>query len=67
MADALVENVATARRYAAAKKASQLMETLPSLTKVQLARLLQSVADNDQVGDAIDVPERINALASGLA
>jgi TIR domain-containing protein len=64
MADALVENMAQAGSFQAARDAMPLLERLPKLTPTQVARLMQSVTDNDQVAKAIRVPERIRALIS---
>jgi hypothetical protein len=66
MADALVENMAQAGSFQAARDAMPLLERLPKLTPTQVARLMQSVTDNDQVAKAIRVPERISALISRL-
>ena len=65
--DSLVENVATAISFQAARNAMDLLEKIPRLTQAQVTRLLQSINENDQVGKAIRVPERINALISRSA
>lgn len=66
MADALVENMAQAGSFQAARDAMPLLERLPKLTPTQAARLMQSVTDNHQVAKAIRVPERISALISRI-
>jgi nucleoside 2-deoxyribosyltransferase len=64
MADALVENMAQASSFQAARDAMPLLERLPKLTPTQVAKLMQSITDNDQAANAIRVPERIRALVS---
>jgi hypothetical protein len=64
LADALVDNVAHAGSFKSAKSAMSLLERVPHLTQTQVARLVQSITDNKQVGDAIGVPERIRALVA---
>jgi hypothetical protein len=66
MADALVEQVATAFSFQSAKDGMQLLERVPRLSKTQVARLVQSITDNDQVSRAIGVPERIRALVARI-
>jgi len=64
MADALVENMASAWSFQAARDAMPLLERVPKVTQTQTAKLLQSITDNDQVGRAINIPERIRAFVS---
>jgi hypothetical protein len=64
MADALVENLATSRSFQASRDAMPLLERVPKLTKAQVARLVQSITENDQVGNAMRIPERIRLLVS---
>jgi hypothetical protein len=66
LADALVDNVALANNFKSAKGAMTLLERVPHLTQTRVARLVQSITDNKQVGDSIGVPERIRALVARL-
>jgi len=63
MADALVDRVARALTYETAKRAASLVERLPGLNTRQVARLLASIEENDQVKDAFGVPGRLRAIA----
>jgi TIR domain-containing protein len=64
MADALVEGVASAWSFQGAMDAMALLERVPKLTEAQVARLVQSITNNEQVGNAFGVPDRIRALVS---
>jgi hypothetical protein len=64
MADALVERLATSNTWADAKKNMSLVEKLPRLNAPQVARLVTSIEENNQVSEAFGVPQRIrNAVA----
>jgi hypothetical protein len=67
MADALVENMANSRSFQTSRDAMPLLERVPKLNKTQVARLVQSITENDQVANAIRIPERIRSLASRFA
>jgi|SRR5579863_5034477 len=63
MADTLVDGMATAKSFQFARDIMPLLERVPKLTQPQIARLVQSITENGQVGNAGRIPERIRALA----
>jgi hypothetical protein len=67
MADALVDRMANSWSFQTSREAMTLLEKLPKLTQPQVAKLVQSITDNDQVAKAIGVPERIRALVTRVA
>lgn len=66
MADALVENIATSRSFKTSREAMPLLQRVPKLTKTQVARLVQSITENDQVANVTGMPDRIRHLVSRI-
>jgi hypothetical protein len=62
MADALVEKLATSKTYDNARVALTMLERFPHLNSLQMAKLVESIAANDQVRDSRGAPERIRKL-----
>jgi hypothetical protein len=67
MGDALVERMVNSWSFQCSRETMPLLEKLPMLTQTQVARLVQSITENDQIAKAINVPERIRALVSRLS
>ncbi len=66
MADALVEQLATSNTYEDSKAAMTLLERLPHLSGLQVAKLVESIQANDQIRDAFGVPARIRNLVARI-
>jgi hypothetical protein len=66
MADALVERMASSFSYDTSRNTMRLLERVPRLTETQVAKLIQSITDSDQVANSFRVPERIRGLVSRL-
>jgi hypothetical protein len=64
MVDSVVERLAGSNSWADAKRNMTLLERVPRLSASQVARLVLSIDENSQVGEAFGVPQRIRALVS---
>jgi hypothetical protein len=66
MLESLAERMSTSKNWASSKQTALLMKGAKTLTTAQAGRLLKSIDDNSEVGDAIGVPEQIRALITRL-
>lgn len=66
MADALIERLATAASWDSAKTSMALLEQCPRLNRDQVARLVRSIDENNQVKSAFGVPSRVGALVARI-
>jgi hypothetical protein len=64
MAEALVDRLASSSTWAGSKRTMTLLERVPRLNASQVARLIRVIEENDQVGKAFGVPEKIRGLVA---
>lgn len=67
MAEALVERLVSSSSYDAAKRNMTLLERAPRLNASQVARVVRSIDENNQVGNAFGVPGRIRSLVAHVS
>jgi hypothetical protein len=67
MTEALVDRLTSSSTWAGSKHAMTLLERVPRLNSAQVARLVRAIDDNDQVGEAYGVPERIRKSVSQVS
>lgn len=66
MAEAIVDRMVTSDSWQRSKTTMTLLEKVPRLNATQVARLVQSIDENIDVGKAFGVPERIRKLVSAV-
>jgi hypothetical protein len=66
MTDALIDRFAGSSSWASAKSNMTLVEKAPRLNTSQVARLVRSIEDNNQIGEAFGVPQRIRTLVGRI-
>jgi hypothetical protein len=62
MADALIDRFARSSSWDLSKRLMTLLENVPALNASQVAKLVRSIDENVDVGDAWGVPQRIRTL-----
>jgi hypothetical protein len=71
MTETLVESLATSSSWENSRRLMALLDTVPSLTPIQIARLLTATEENIDVKNALmgnsTVPKRIHTLAKRLS
>jgi hypothetical protein len=66
MSDALVDRMVTSPSFDTSRETIGLLQKAQRLNNSQVAKLVQSIESNSQVGNAIRVPDRIRALVSKI-
>jgi len=66
MTEALVERIVTSGSWDVSKRTIKLLEQVPHLTALQIAKLMQAAERNEEVRNAFGVSDRIQALVARI-
>lgn len=67
MAEALVDRMASSTSWDLSKDTMTLLEQVPRINSLQVARLVRAIDENREVSQAFGVPDRIRSLISRVA